>query len=56
MRPLGQMVQEGLHSIKTRNIMVLVVKFDLSKAYDRVSWFYLRLMLIHFGFCVPFVN
>jgi hypothetical protein len=29
---------------------------DLSKAYDRVSCLYSRLMLIHLGFCVPFVN
>jgi hypothetical protein len=50
------MVQEGLHSIKTRNTRVLVVKVDLYKAYDRVRWFYSRLMLIHFGFCFPFVN
>ena len=34
----------------------MVVKVDLSKAYDQVSWLYLRLMAIHKGFCVRFVN
>jgi hypothetical protein len=48
--------QEGLHSIKTRSLKVVVVKINLSKTYDRVSWMYLRLMLIHLGFHVPFVN
>jgi hypothetical protein len=29
---------------------------DLSKSYDKVRWFYLRLMLIHVGFNLNFVN
>eukprot|EP01018_Ginkgo_biloba_P022058 Gb_03022 [translate_table: standard] len=48
--------QEGLHSIKTRRLKAVVAKIDLSKTHDRVSWLYLRMMLIHIGFCVPFVN
>jgi hypothetical protein len=48
------MVQEGLHSINTRNIRVLVVKVDLCKEYDSVRWFYLTLMLIHLGFVFLF--
>jgi len=34
--------QEGLHSMKTRNIGGVVVKIDLSKAYDRVHWLYIE--------------
>eukprot|EP01018_Ginkgo_biloba_P004985 Gb_28741 [translate_table: standard] len=45
--------QEGLHTIKTKRLKALVVKLDLSKAYDRASWLYLRLMLLHLGFFRP---
>jgi hypothetical protein len=34
----------------------MVIKVDLSKAYDRVSWLYLWLMLIHLGFNLGIVN
>ena len=29
--------QEGLHSMKTKNIKGAVLKIDLAKAYDKVS-------------------
>jgi hypothetical protein len=34
----------------------IMVKINLSKFYDEASWLYLRLMLIHIGFCVELVN
>jgi hypothetical protein len=48
--------QEGLHSIKLRKIKGVVVKIDLSKAFDRVNWLYLRMLLIHLGFGLEFTN
>jgi len=48
--------QEGLHSLKMRNMKGAVLKIDLSKAYDKVSWIYLRLLLTHLGFGVDFIR
>jgi len=42
-------VQEVLHSIKVKNIKALVLKLDLIKAYDRVDWGFLRLVLFQVG-------
>ena len=42
--------QEGLHTLKTCRMKGVVVKIDLSKYFDRVSWSYLRLLLTHLGF------
>jgi hypothetical protein len=33
-----------------------VLKIDLSKSYDRVSWLYIILLLTHLGFEFPFIN
>jgi hypothetical protein len=48
--------QEGLHNMKTRNLKGVVVKIDLSKAYERVNWLFIHLLLTHLGFEVPFIN
>ena len=50
------MVQEALHSLKAKNISRVVLKLDLSKAYDKVSWLYVKMLLIHLGFEIGFVR
>jgi hypothetical protein len=42
-------VQEALHSIKVKNIKAMVLKLDMIKAYDRVDWGFLRLVLLQVG-------
>jgi len=48
--------QEGLHSLKTKKLKGAVLKIDLSKAYDKVSWLFLRLLLTHLGFGIDFIR
>jgi hypothetical protein len=47
--------QEGLHSIHSGRQKVVIYKVDLAKAFDRVSWLYFKLLLIHLGFSHSFV-
>jgi hypothetical protein len=49
-------VEEAMHSIKTRKLKGAVLKIDLSKVYDRVSWIFLKLLLTHLGFGFSFIN
>jgi hypothetical protein len=42
-------VQEVIHSIKVKNKKASVLKLDLVKAYDRVDWGFLRLVLLQVG-------
>lgn len=51
-----KVAQESLHNTKTRKLKGGVLKIDLSKAFDRVRWFYIRLPLTQLGFEVPFRN
>lgn len=48
--------QEGFHSIKVKKIKSLVLKLDLIKAYDRVSWDFLRLVLLQIGLGLEATN
>jgi len=48
--------QEGLHSMKTLKLKGAVIKIDLSKAYDRVNWLYIRMLLTHLGFSYEFTR
>jgi hypothetical protein len=50
------LTQEGIHNTKIRKILAMVLNLDLSKAYDRVSWSYLRLNLIHIGMGLHTLN
>lgn len=42
--------QECLHSIKEKNQKVLIIKLDLRKSYDTISWDVLHLILTKVGF------
>ena len=49
-------VQEALHSINVKYIKALVLKLNLVKAYDRVDWGFLRLVLLHIGLSLEATN
>ena len=49
-------VQEGLHSIKTKKLRGAILKIDFSKAYDKVSWLYICMLPTHLGFCIGFIR
>jgi hypothetical protein len=48
--------QETLHSIKKKNIKVIILKLDFFKAYDRVDWTFLHLILIQLGMNLITIN
>eukprot|EP00253_Pinus_taeda_P002680 PITA_02680 len=48
--------QEVIHSVKQKKKKGIVLKIDLSKAYDRINWLYLRLLLTHLGFNYSFIS
>lgn len=41
--------QEGIHSIKTKKLPAILLKLDLIKAYDKIDWNFLRLLLLQIG-------
>jgi len=47
---------EALHSIKSRRTKEAIFRIDLSISYDRVSCIFLRMLLTHLGFEIPFIN
>lgn len=49
-REVVGVTQEAIHSIKTRNQAAFILKIDLVKAYDKASWTFIQLMLLHLGF------
>lgn len=42
--------QEALHSIKYKKLKGISLKIDLSKAFDKVNWLFLKMILLHLGF------
>eukprot|EP00253_Pinus_taeda_P011982 PITA_11982 len=42
--------QEVIHSLKVKKQKGMMIKLDLSKAYDRLNWKYLETVLERFGF------
>lgn len=50
------LAQEALHSIWSKKLKAILLKIDLSKAFDRVSWLYLKMILIHLGFPHAYIS
>lgn len=48
--------QETIHSLKLVKSNGAVVKINLSKAYERIGWTELRMLLTHLGFKIEFIN
>lgn len=48
--------QEGLHTIKTGNLKVAALKLDMYNVYDKASWLFFRLILLHIGFNLKLTN
>lgn len=48
--------QECLHNIKEKKLQALILEIDLRKAYDCISWDFLRLVLLQCGFGLPTTN
>jgi hypothetical protein len=47
---------ECIHSIKKKKQKSLILKLDLQKVYDYISWDYLRMVLIEVGFGIHMTN
>lgn len=41
--------QEGIHSIIVKKLSTMVLKLDMKKAYHRVQWTFLHLVLLQIG-------
>jgi hypothetical protein len=50
------LAHEVIHSLKTSRTPGMLIKLDLSKAFDRASWHYIRAVLDSFGFDQDWIN
>lgn len=50
------LAQEAIHSIWSKHLKSIILKIYLSKAFDRVSWLYIKMILIHLGFPYPYIS
>jgi hypothetical protein len=48
--------QESIHNIKSKKMKALIMNIDLMKAYDRVNWDFLRLVLLQVGLSLEATN
>eukprot|EP00253_Pinus_taeda_P032182 PITA_32182 len=48
--------KEVVHSLRAKKMARMMIKLDLSKAYDRLNWEYLRKVLEAFGFCNRWID
>ena len=45
------LVHKVVHSVKTSKISGMILKLDMSKAFDKLSWTFIEKILLAFGFC-----
>jgi hypothetical protein len=50
------LVHEVIHSLKSTRTPGMLIKLDLSKAFDRLRWKYMQSLLLDFGFSNEWVN
>eukprot|EP00253_Pinus_taeda_P013455 PITA_13455 len=50
------LAQEMIHSLHSRKEVGMLMQLDLSKAYDKVNWKYLEVVLRAFGFCRTWIK
>lgn len=50
------LVHEVIHSLKTSGFLGMLIKLDLSKAFDKLNWKYMHSLLLAFRFNGTCVN
>ena len=50
------LTHEVFHSLKTSKTLGIILKLELSKSFDKLSWAFIEKMLLDFGFCQDWVH